>query len=455
MLINVFFVNNGRFRGHFPGPENCIFSGLNFWYICLESNFENLIFWSLFKESVVFAIHALVGNKLRSILSLLGITIGIFAIIMVFTIVDSLEQNLRKSVQSLGNDVVFIQKWPWTFGPNYPWWKYMNRPLPDYNELDYVLENCNGAQAAAFIISGNGTIKHGSSSIENVGIICASHQYDKVKNFDIAEGRYFTEVESSSGRPVGIIGDVLAKVLFPNESPIGQTVKVRGAKVTVIGVFKKEGESILGGSPDTQVLVPVNFARGLIDIRDEEVDPQIMVRAKPGVNNDELISELTGLMRSLRRLRPLEEENFALNQTSLISNEFDSLFNVVGIAGWVIGGFSILVGGFGIANIMFVSVKERTNIIGIQKSLGAKNYFILMQFLFESVFLSLIGGFFGLMIVYLITLLAGDSIGMEIQLSRSNVILGFTISILIGVVSGFVPAYGASQLDPVEAIRSS
>jgi putative ABC transport system permease protein len=276
-----------------------------------------------------------------------------------------------------------------------------------------------------------------------------------VKNFEIAEGRYFTDIESSSGRPVAVVGDILAKTLFPFENPIGQIIKVKGAKVMIVGVFKKEGESILGNSSDTQVLVPINYARNLVDIHDENLDPQIMVRAKPGLTNDDLISELTGLMRSIHKLNPRTEDDFALNQTSLISNQFDSLFGVIGIVGWVIGGFSILVGGFGIANIMFVSVKERTNIIGIQKSLGAKNYFILSQFLFEAVFLSLIGGVIGLLVVYLITLIAGDSIGMEIILSRSNVILGFTISILIGVVSGFVPAYGASQLDPVEAIRSN
>lgn len=414
-----------------------------------------MIFFGLFKESVFFAINALVVNKLRTFLSLLGITIGIFAIITVFTVVDSLEQNLRKSVQSLGDDVVFIEKWPWAFDGDYPWWKYMNRPLPDYNELDDIIQQCNGAQSAAFLISSQITIKHQSNSIENVTIICASHQYEKVKNFEIADGRYFTEIESSSGRPVAVIGDVLAKALFPNQSPLGQTIKINGAKATVIGVFKKEGESILGGSPDTQVLVPVNYARSLIDIHNENLDPQIMVRARPGISNDELIAELTGLMRSMHKLKPLVEDNFSLNQTSLISKEFDSLFEIVGIAGWIIGGFSILVGGFGIANIMFVSVKERTNIIGIQKSLGAKNYFILLQFLFESVFLSLIGGIIGLLIVFAITQLAGDSIGMEISLSKSNIILGFTISILIGVVSGFVPAYSASQLDPVEAIRAS
>ncbi len=414
-----------------------------------------MIFLGLFRESILFAINALVVNKLRTFLSLLGITIGIFAIITVFTIVDSLEQNLRKSVQSLGNDVVFIEKWPWTFGENYPWWKYMNRPDADYNELDEILRKCNGAQSAAFVASTAITVKYKSSSIENVTIICASHQYDKVKNFEIASGRYFADIESSAGRPVAIIGDVLAKALFPNQDPLGQSIKINGAKVDVIGVFKKEGESILGGSSDTQILVPINYARSLIDIRSENLNPQIMVRAKAGVSNEDLIDELTGLMRAIRRLKPLAEDDFALNQTSLISNQFDGLFGIIGIAGWIIGGFSILVGGFGIANIMFVSVKERTNIIGIQKSLGAKNYFILLQFLFESVFLSLIGGIIGLLVVYLITLLAGDTFGMEITLSRSNIILGFTISILIGVISGFVPAYGASQMDPVEAIRAN
>ena len=404
---------------------------------------------------MIFAWQALIGNKLRSILSLLGITIGIFAVIMVFTIMDSLEMSLRKSVQSLGDDVVFVQKWPWTFGPDYPWWKYINRPLPAYKELSYITDNCNSAQAAAFMVSAGSTVKYRSSSIENISLVGASYQYDKVKSFEIVEGRYFTEIESNSGRPVCIIGDMIARQFFPNQSPIGQTIKLRGAKVVVIGVFKKEGESILGGSADTQVLVPVNFARSLVDINDESLNPQIMVRTKPGVSNDELISELTGLLRSERRLRPMEEEDFALNQTSLLSNQLGSLFDVIGVAGWIIGGFSILVGGFGIANIMFVSVKERTNIIGIQKSLGAKNYFILMQFLFESVFLSLIGGLIGLLIVFLVTLAFGGASGLEIQLTSSNVILGLTISILIGLVSGFIPAYGASQMDPVEAIRSN
>lgn len=409
----------------------------------------------LIKESIISASGALTTNKLRTFLSLFGITIGIFAIIIVFTIVDSLENNLRKSVKSLGDDVIFVQKWPWTFGPDYPWWKYISRPEPAYSELEEIMKRSDGAQAAAFVVDLQVTLKYLSSSIENVQMTAASHDYNFVKNFEIADGRYFTEQESSAGRPVVIIGDMIANTLFPHQNSIGQYIKLNGSKVMVVGVFKKEGESILGGSLDKEVLVPVNYARNLFDLKGDRIDKLIQVRAKPGVSNDALIDELTGVMRSIHKLHPREEVDFALNQTSLISNQFDKMFDVVGIIGWVIGGFSILVGGFGIANIMFVSVKERTHIIGIQKSLGAKNYFILSQFLFEAVFLSLIGGAIGLLIVFIITLIAGNAFGMDIELTRSNIILGLTISTLIGIVSGFVPAYGASQLDPVEAIRSN
>lgn len=413
------------------------------------------IYFDLFKESFLFAINALVVNKLRTFLSLLGITIGIFAIISVFTIVDSLEKNLRDSIKSLGDDVVFIEKWPWSFEDDYAWWKYMSRPIADYSELDEIDRKCKSASATAFVISGRRTIKYLSNRIEGVKIICASHKYDKVQNFDIADGRYFTEQESQAGRPVAIIGDLIANSLFPNQSPIGKSIKIGGAKVLIIGVFKKEGESILTDSNDSQVLVPINYARSLVNIKNESVNPRILVKAKEGISKEQLIDELTGIMRSIRRIKPASENNFALNYTSILSQGFDDLFGVVGAAGWVIGGFSILVGGFGIANIMFVSVRERTNIIGIQKSLGAKNYFILFQFLSESVVLSLIGGLIGLIIIFIGTLIIGDLNGMVVSLSRSNIILGLTISFLIGVISGFIPAYGASQMDPVEAIRTN
>ena len=417
--------------------------------------FSQIVFFlDLVKESIYFAFNALVVNKLRTFLSLLGITVGIFAIISVFTIIDSLEKNLRDGVASLGNNVVFIQKWPWAFEAGYPWWKYMNRPLPTINELEELQRRSKAAEACAFSISGNRTAKYQNSSIENPTIYAASHDIDKIKNFELVQGRYFSETESSSGKNVTVIGDGIAQGLFPNEDPIGKQINI-GKQVTVIGVFKKEGESILGGNIDNQILIPINFARNLINIRKDNLDPTIMVKAKSGINNEQLTDELRGIMRSIRKLSPLEDDDFALNETSLISTQFDSLFAVIGTAGWIIGGFSILVGGFGIANIMFVSVRERTNIIGIQKSLGAKNYFILLQFLSESVVLSLIGGIVGLLIIYIGTLLIGDNFGIEVLLSKSNIILGLTISALIGIISGFIPSYSASQLDPVEAIRAN
>lgn len=389
-------------------------------------------------------------------MSLLGITIGIFAIIIVFTIVDSLESNIRGSIESLGDNVVFVQKWPWSFGPDYPWWKYMNRPLPQYNELFDIEKKTKTADAVAYTIHGRRTVKYKSNIVENAVLAGCSYEFYKIKSFDIANGRYFTENEVNAGYNVAVIGGKIAEGLFPNnQDPIGKDIKIAGRKAIVVGVFKTEGESMLGNSMDNQVVIPFHFAKYILDVNSENADPYIAVKAKPGVTNAEMMDELTGIMRGVRRLKPMADDDFALNETNLLSKNFDVLFDIIGIAGWIIGGFSILVGGFGIANIMFVSVKERTSLIGIQKSLGAKNYFILLQFLSESVFLSLLGGLLGLLLTYLITLAAQGNMDMEITLSYSNIILGITISVLIGIISGFVPAYSASQLDPVEAIRSN
>jgi putative ABC transport system permease protein len=409
----------------------------------------------LFKESLVFAWQSLISNKLRSFLSLLGITIGIFAIILVFTIVDGLESNIRGSIQSLGNNVVYVQKWPWSFGSDYPWWKYMNRPTPQYEELGELQKRCKTTEAIAFRLGARRTIKYRSNSIENASVAGISHEFYKIKNFDLSAGRYFTQNETDAGYRLVVIGASIAEGLFLNEDPIGKQISIAGLKATVIGVIKKEGESLLGMSFDYQVICPFNFARYILDVRSENSDPTIYAKAKPMVSNAEMIDELTGAMRSIRKLKPRSEDNFALNETSLLSRGFDTLFDIIGIAGWIIGGFSILVGGFGIANIMFVSVRERTNLIGIQKSLGAKNMFILLQFLSESVMLSTIGGFFGLLLTFILTAFGKNVIEMDISLSSTNIILGFTISILIGIISGFIPAYSASQLDPVEAIRTN
>jgi putative ABC transport system permease protein len=410
--------------------------------------------WTLFTESIVFAWHALWANKLRTSLSLLGITIGIFAIISVFTVVDSLEQNIRKSVASLGENVIFVQKWPWEFGGDYPWWKYINRPVPKVDELREIIKRSHVAESAAFVASTSKNVKYKNNHVENADIKCVSHLYYQVKSFQITDGRYFTEQESNGGRSKAIIGNTIATSLFGNSYAVGKSIKLMGKSVEVIGVFEKEGSNIMGSSLDNTVLIPVNFARSILDLENERLDPTIYLKAKKGLSNVELIDETAGIMRGIRKLKPNADDDFALNETSMLSKGFDGIFLVIGLAGWVIGGFSIIVGGFGIANIMFVSVKERTNLIGIQKSLGAKNSFILLQFLIEAVVLSLLGGIIGLLLVYAGVSIVNYAADFDISIGRSNIILALTISILIGLISGFIPSYTASQLDPVEAMRS-
>lgn len=412
-----------------------------------------MLFIKLVIESFWFAINAIIVNKVRTVLSLLGITIGIFSIISVFTVFDSMEIAIKKSFQSLGDNVMFITKWPLIGDANTPWWKYYNRPDPSISELREIQRRSLAAESSTIIFSMSKTVKYRSNHINNVSITAVSHDYDQTIYFEIQEGRYFTPQESAAGRPVAIIGTNIADNLFEGLDPIGREIKIMGRKIQVIGVFAREGSDNFGDSHDDAVVVPINMAINLVDIR--RTSPTIIVKARPNVSTDELKDELTGIMRSIRKLKPSAENNFDISEISLLTSFIDNIFGVISIVGWIIGGFSLLVGGFGIANIMFVSVKERTSQIGIQKSLGAKNYFILFQFVFEAVFLSLFGGVVGLILVYIGTIIAEKPIGMDLYLTGNNVIIALLVSGCIGLVFGFIPAYAASRLDPVKAMRST
>jgi len=419
-----------------------------------------MLTFRLIVESFQFAWRALRANLLRTILSLLGVTVGIFAIIAVFTLVDSLEKNIKESFDFLGTGVIYVEKWPFIGGPDIPWWEYWRRPNASYNEFKFMQSSLQHSTAITiFAVKGNSIIKRGSSSIGQIGLRGASVGYEDIFEMNIERGRYLTSDEVEAGRNVVVLGYEVANALFPNnEDPIGQDVKIRNLKYRVVGVVQKEGQSFLGTpSNDYGAVIPYQSFRRLYQTGTgawNETTSRIGIKGyEEDIGLVELENEVRGTLRARRGLRPTAKDNFAINRPEAIANTVGQLFDVVGVAGWIIGGFSILVGGFGIANIMFVSVKERTSIIGLQKSLGAKNYFILFQFLFEAVFLSLIGGLGGLFLVFLMTLAPfGD---LEVVLSFKNVVLGLGVSSAIGVISGIVPAAVAARLDPVAAIRAN
>lgn len=405
-------------------------------------------------ESFRFAWQALRSNLTRTVLSLLGVTVGIFAIVAVFTIVDSLERSIKESMSFIGDKVLYVQKWPWQFGEGeYTWWKYFQWPDPSYNEYKFLYDNLETANAVAVMdFRGNTTVKNGSNSI-NALIQGASFEYNLISDVPIAEGRYFSPIETDAGRQVAIIGADIAETLFPNSSPVGKEFKLAGNRFVVVGVQEKKGESLVefGGNPDTKCLIPYGSFAKLF--QSGKPSPDIVVK---GREDDEGLleveAEITGLMRTRRGIKPRDENNFSINRPEAAAQAISGVFSVLTLAGWVIGSFSILVGGFGIANIMFVSVKERTNLIGIQKSLGAKNYFILFQFLFEAVMLSLVGGGVGILLVFLLSFMPLGS--LDIVMLPKNIMVGLGVSSVIGVLSGIVPAMLAARLDPVIAIRS-
>ncbi len=412
----------------------------------------------LILESFRFAWNALKVNKFRTILSLAGVTIGIFSIITVFTIVDSLEKSIKDSFDFLGTNVINVEKWPYGLGGGeYKWWEFLNRPHPDYNEYEFVKDKVeNAAGVSIYAVRGGQTYKRKNNSTYSNFLLGISYDYNEVFDVKIENGRYFSRQEVESARPVALIGINVAEDLFPNVNPLGKQFDIRGKKFTVVGVSEREGESFIGGpSKDDACLIPYkSFQKMYYSGRRRGIGSKIALKGRDDdIGLVELEAELRGIMRSKRMLKPKDKDNFALNRPEAITNAIGGVFDVIGVAGWVLGGFSILVGGFGIANIMFVSVRERTNIIGIQKSLGAKNFFILFQFLFEAIFLSVIGGLVGLFLVYLITLIPMGS--LESSLTLKNITLGLGVSALIGTASGIIPAAMAARLDPVVAIRTN
>lgn len=388
-------------------------------------------------------------------LSLLGVTIGIFSIIAVLAAVDSLEREIKGSISSLDNSTMIVAKY--SFGPTeIPQWKRAQFPNVSYEEYEYLSRSLPNTEAASYTLNvASENIKYSDRTATSVGIGAVSSEYYDIEALQLEDGRFFNKAESVRGAPVVVLGSEVAENLFQGSDPLGEQVRLYGRKFTVIGLLEKEGQGLFGSGNDSNVFLPVNVVRRIYGSNSNSTFPQIILKPEDGVDQAEFVANVTQVLRNLRGLKTEEINNFFINELQGFTDFIDNITGQMNLFGLIISGFSLLVGGFGIANIMFVSVKERTNLIGIQKSLGAKNRFILFQFLFEAVILSIIGGLLGLFMVWLLSILASQFTGdFNFILSPWNMFIGTAVSAVIGLISGIIPAIAASKLDPVEAIRT-
>ncbi len=411
-------------------------------------------------ESILQALQALRSNKLRSFLSLLGISIGILCIVGVQAAIDSLEDNVIGSFDQLGSDVVYVSKFKWTEDPHANYMKLLRRPNPNYADFKVINKKVKSASSTSFnVYLGRKTLEYRSSNVERVTVSAVTYNYGSIYALDFEKGRYFSPQEYQYGVNKAIIGSKVAEELFSAIEPVGKEIKMMGIKVEIIGVLAKSGENLFNiMNYDESVLISYELGKKIANLKSNNAfgNASISVKASENISSGKLKDDITGVLRAHRRLKPKEEDNFALNEISAISERLDPLFNALNMMGLVVGMFAIFVGIFSVANIMFVSVKERTNIIGIKKALGAKKYVILLEFLIEAIILCLIGGLMGLLMIYLILtgLSSLESMAFDVYLSGNNIINGLIWSTGIGIISGIIPAYLASRMNPVDAMRS-
>ena len=406
-------------------------------------------------SSFKMALQELWKNKLRTFLSLFGITIGIFCIIGVLATVNSLERNIKNEVSSFGTNTIYVDKWEYVAGGDeYPWWKYVNRPSPKFEEIKQIKDRTPSAKFVSFRIYANDKVDYRGSSLSNVNYYGVSEDFDDIQPIPAAFGRYISDAEFDRGVNVIAIGNEIAEKLFGNpELGVDKEVTIRGRKVRVIGVIKKQGKQMIGGWDfDQSIVIPYKFARNIIN--ELRGDPLIMVQGQDNLTSKALKDDLSGAMRAIRKLSPTQDDNFALNDINDLTESVSKAFASLNIGGWAIAALSLIVGMFGVANIMFVTVRERTGQIGLKKAIGAKNRVILTEFLLESAFLCIIGGMIGLLLVFILTQILSGALDFPVFISTNNMIMAVGICIFVGVLAGFIPARQAARMDPVVAIRS-
>jgi len=413
-------------------------------------------FLEIIWTSLKMALQEFRSNKLRTFLSLLGITFGIFCIISVLSTISSMEGAIQRDIKALGSNTVYIDKWDYSGGGNdYPWWKYINRPDPKFEEMKALKLKVPSAANIAFNISAQDKIEYEDDQLTNVNYYGVSEEFVKIQPVEIEFGRYLQQSDYDYEANSIVIGYVIAEKMFGKaQNAFGKQIRLKGGKTGIIvGVVKKQGKSIIGGwDYDNSILMPRGFLKQLIP--EKYANPIIMVQGKEHVPMAALKDELTGAMRSLRKLKPMQGDDFSLNDIDSFSTFIQDIFGNVNKGGWAIAALSLIVGMFGVANIMFVTVRERTSQIGLKKAIGAKRATILTEFLLESAFLCIIGGIIGLILVFILTFILSGALGFAVVISPQILGLAIGICMLVGVLAGIIPASIAARMDPVVAIRS-
>ncbi len=406
------------------------------------------IVWNSFK----MALEEFRSNKLRTFLSLFGITVGIFCIIGVLATVDSLEKNVKADINKLGSKTIYVDKWDYT--GQIPWWKLINRPVPKYEEAKLLKLRSSLAKNVAFNISTSGRIEWEDEAVTNVNLYGITEDFSNIQTLDMEMGRFLQQNDFEGGANDCIIGYNIAEKLFTNPmKAVGQQIKYLGKNANVIGLIKKQGQSMLGGWDfDECIIMSYGYMRTLV--KEDNAQPVLMVQGPENVPMSILRDDVQGAMRSLRKIGPTQGDNFSMNDVEAFGAFASSIFSGVNMGGWFIASLSLIVGMFGVANIMFVTVRERTGQIGLKKAIGAKKASILTEFLLESAFLCIMGGAFGLLLVFILTKLISSSMGFPIFISFNILSLAISICIITGVLAGIIPAFIAARMDPVVAIRS-
>ncbi|MEM1269924.1 MAG: ABC transporter permease [Bacteroidota bacterium] len=402
-----------------------------------------------FAESLVIAFRSIMAQKLRALLTTLGIIIGIVSVTAMVTTINGIERGFDRSLAMLGENMIYVERNPWFIAPS-EWWKYRSRPPLERDMADFIRDRARYASAVAPVAQSGGTVRHEDVALTGVFMQGSTPDLARMGNTNLEAGRFYNELDTRSARSVCVIGQEVREKMFPTVAAVGKTIRINGKRCEVIGVLERQGKFLGLFSFDEQVQMPITTFEKFFGRRRGVT---IQVQAQTAEAMDAAQDELTGIVRLARRLDPLEEDNFSINRNEGFRTAVSGAKGTIYTIGLFLTALSLLVGGIGVMNIMFVSVKERTREIGIRKAMGAKRRTILLQFLVEAVLLSLVGGVIGVGISSLVTILINNF--FTAQLTGGTVVMAFAICALVGVIFGLVPAWTAAKAKPIDALRYS